>query len=96
MVTEYIISTHELKAFAKRIFIDIDLLPNGFSIDCVTVIFHKTTMQVSNFDEHNNFKLTEAQFLWPESGVDMVKKLRFHCGQEKIDQQMKTKITIPK
>lgn len=94
MIAEYSISVGELKSFAKRVFKDIDLLPQGFSIDCVTVVFHKTTMQVSNFDEQNNFKLKSDFFLWPQSGVDMIKRLRFHCGQEKIDKQLKSKITI--
>lgn len=87
-------SVSELKLFAKKHFKDIDLLNNGFALDCITVVFHTTTFEITNFDELNNFKMDTANFKWPESGIEMLQKLIFHCGRTKVEKLLNKNIAI--
>lgn len=87
-------SVSELKLFAKKHFKDIDLLNSGFALDCITVVFHQTTFQITNFDELNTFKIDTETFRWPESGVEMLQKIISHCGRSKVEGQLNKNIAI--
>lgn len=88
-----LISIKDFKSYAKRIFKDVDLLPKGFGLDCITIIFHKTTMEILDFDERTG-KLKKGHFLYPSNYTELLKRLRFHCGEEKIISRLKPNITI--
>ena len=88
--------TAHIKTLARRgaeYFKDADLLLHGFSIDCITVVFKRGLMLVWDFDEKNG-KCKEGIFLIPETSQSMLKKMIFHCGEDKINKRLKNTISI--
>jgi hypothetical protein len=90
--TEAVLNLKQIKRIAKDCFKDCDLLLNGFAIDCVNVRVRKRTITISNFFLDGS--LTEADFLFPTSKADLLKKLIHHCGREKIEAQLKSTVSF--
>lgn len=76
-----------LRKSAQSSFKDVDMLNYGFAIACVTVVFRNKVMHVMDFDADSG-KCRETHFLLPETFPDMIKKLKYHCGEEKISKQL--------
>jgi hypothetical protein len=85
-----------IKKWAKSVFIDVDMLSNGFAIDFINITFNKGFMHVADFDETPPHKLREGTFYAPETYSELLEKLIHHCGREKINKMLKDKITIIK
>ena len=86
-------SIADIKKYVKLIFKNVDLLNNGFALDCITVIFHSATMDITNFDEKTG-KATTGYFLHPNSYGEIKEKIIHHCGEEKVNKQLRPNITI--
>jgi len=84
----------EVKVWARRVFKDVDPLPSGFALDCITVIFKNKVMVIRDYDENPPNKLNEGTFLWPKTAHEILKNLVYHCGEEKISKRLKNNITI--
>lgn len=82
-----------IKQAAKLYFKDVILLNWGFSINCVTVIFKKNTMEIADFDPES-CKCNGVNFFIPESFPELIKRLKFHCGEEKIQKQLRNNIYL--
>jgi len=82
----------DIKYVAKNYFKDVYPLPHGFSIDCVTVRVRNKTMTLINFFLDGSS--TEADYLLPISGPDLIKKMIHQCGREKIESQLKNTVSF--
>jgi hypothetical protein len=56
-------------------------ISTGFSIDLITVHFHRNdnTMEIWKFDESNG-RCDSANYIFPQSVPELMKRLKFHCG----------------
>lgn len=77
---------------AKSVFKKIDPLPHGFGIDCITVVIKGGVLLIWDFDADSG-KCKEGIFLIPETTKDLLKKMMFHCGEEKVNSQLKNSVS---
>jgi hypothetical protein len=83
----------ELKKYAKQIFWDINLLPAGFCIDSITVIFKGSKMIIMDYRATTG-KMFGTSHPIPASGIDMLQVLKDNCGVEKVNSQLWSHIRI--
>jgi hypothetical protein len=81
-----------LKHFAKQLFKSVENTPHGFLVDGVTVLIKGGCIEISDFSSDG--RPNTASFLMPESAKELLNKMTFHCGKEKISQLVRNNITI--
>lgn len=83
--------TKQIKMWAKSIFNGYSPLPFGFSLSCITVLITSKTMTIVDFELSGKSK--EGEFIWPLTSRDMLKKMIYHCGSDKVNTRLKNNIS---